>query len=169
MSIGDRIPHSLKPYLLDGLLSWCAANRLTPVLAVNPDPNRLVPEHAKEKEGGMAFNVSSKAVLEKNISTEGLTFVTYFKNKNDPERVFLPISCWKHIRIKETNQQFDLSFQESLEHQFLRWPNGISLSTPQDVAQFEKHDDQLASIISGNRKKGQLSLVWDRKKAEIQR
>ena len=159
MNIGDRLPHSLKPYLLDGFLGWCAANRLTPVLIVVPDENRVVPDHVKDSVGDLAFNVSSKAVVEKTITTEGIEFVTYFKNKSNPERVFLPISCWKGVRIKETMQQMDLSFPETLEHQFIRWPEGISLAPPQQTVPMAP---QPKDVSSSGRKASQLSLVWTR-------
>ena len=130
--------HSLKPFLLDAIMGWCAVNKLTPILVIRQMDECVLPVHLMDrkssKTGGfkdhLAFNVGQKAVLEKQITTHGISFTTFFKEHLHPERIVLPMECWVAVRVQETGHQFDLSFVELLQGQDKGmgvWPDGIGL------------------------------------------
>ena len=114
----------------------------------------------------LAFNVGDKAVVDKVITTNHITFTTYFKKTPQSSRIVLPIASWIVVRIKETGQQFDLSFPEQLSSQPLNnlaqniWPQGISLY---QVITKEREKIVHNSVSTDERKnvtKGGLTLVW---------
>lgn len=132
--VGNKEQYSLKPFLLDAILGWCQVNQLTPILVTMNHPGRVLPEHLKGCPDELSFNVSPKAVFDKVISTDGLVFSTYFRHCAMPQRISLPAASWRAVRVKETNQYFDLAFPEQFLQNFVHWPLGVHLSDPQMLA-----------------------------------
>lgn len=131
----SRSVYSLKPFLLDTLLEWCAANRLTPILLTASHPERRVPPRIAHIRGLLAFNMAPQSIADRDLTTEGVSFLTRFSGQAAPERVALPVACWMSLRVRETGHVFALNFAEQLtgsnvsatpEHM---WPDGVELLT----------------------------------------
>ena len=124
--------HSLKPFLLDALLSWSAANHTTPLLIVMRNPLHILPDGLPQ-EKKMLFNLSARSISGRMISTQGICFDTHLWDEpQKSQKVFLALEGWVGLKIKETGQIFSLSFTEILEKPFDVWPEGIVLSYPKD-------------------------------------
>ena len=123
--------HSIKPFLLDAILGWCGANKITPILVVRPHPDWMLPDHllVSAQKANLAFNIGPKAVMEKQITTQHISFTTFFRHLPQPEKIILPVGAWVAVRVQETTHHFDLSFPEHLSKTPQdMWPQGINLN-----------------------------------------
>ena len=148
---------SVKPFLLDGLITWCINSNLTPILTVAPHPNRVLPDHLGVDVGELSFNVGRKAVTERRITSDDISFITFFRNSPHPARLVLPQEAWIRLRVKETGQTFSLSFTEATE----RRDDGVGVVWPEGIA---LHNPAAFPIIERRRPRATLSLVWNRDK-----
>ena len=160
--IGTDI-HSIKPFLLDAIMGWCAVNKLTPILIAGYHIDRVVPDHLEHNEGNLAFNISQKAVIEKQITTQQITFTTYFTKHPHPAQIVLPTESWVAVRVKETGHHFDLSFAENTLAQDNTydhiWPLGILLHQQEHMGNIVV-DDMDVRLSKNTKKTGNLRLVW---------
>ena len=128
--------HSMKPFLLDALLSWAKACGYTPILVVTQHPDNTLPPNLQEYDQ-VAFNVGDKAVMHRKITTQGIGFSTFLLHNTHLNEVFLSLKGWKVLRIKETGEVFDLRFEEQISQQVnanngktTSFPSGIVLHKP---------------------------------------
>lgn len=171
MNIFNDDMHSIKPFLLDSILSWCGVHGYNAILVASAHPHRQLPHCLNDVSNNLlAFKVGDKSVHNRVITTEHITFKTYFQASISLEDVLLPVDCWVSVRIKEAPYVFDLSFTENLsapiEHRESIWPMGIPLlKNPLTATNgpYEKGLNTPSKIISAPtriRKKAVLSLVW---------
>lgn len=120
--------YSIKPFLLDSILTWANANRCTPIVTAKAHHlNKLPVELFDEKR--MSFNLSQKAVARKTISTDGVTFSAHLlHDPNHPQEVFLSTDSLETVRIKETGHILYLDFVENISQDNFLWPSGLLLS-----------------------------------------
>lgn len=171
MNIFNDDMHSIKPFLLDSILSWCGIHGYNPILVSSAHPHRQLPHCLIDVANNLlAFKVGDKSVHNRVITTEHVTFKTYFQGSVALEDVLLPVECWVSVRIKEAPYVFDLSFTENLsapiENRDSIWPMGIPLLKNPLIEANTSYDKGLnipSKIISAPtriRKKAVLSLVW---------
>lgn len=120
--------YSIKPFLLDSILTWANANRCTPIVTAKAHHlNKLPVELFDEKR--MSFNLSQRAVARKTISTDGVTFSAHLlHDPNHPQEVFLSTDSLETVRIKETGHILYLDFVENISQDNFLWPSGLLLS-----------------------------------------
>lgn len=161
--------YSIKPFLLDSVLAWCAAHSFTPILISTPHAGRTLPDYLHEQMGSLAFNVGARAITDKQITTQHMAFYTYFKDSPLPQYIVLPVESWASVRVKETGQTFDLSFVEHLDADTNMgegvWPAGIVLHRhPHPINSGvgeEKGYVRPVKIAGKKPERPSLSLVWN--------
>lgn len=155
---------SLKPFLLKGILDWCAGMKLTPILMVAPHPDRQLPARIAHFPDFLAFNMSPRSIGDLVITSNALQFVTRLAGSETIERVSLPIGCWHSVRVRETDHRFSLFFPETLltahpamigdttggpaassQEKIAWWPNGVDLmmnpANPETASQGSRTTD----------------------------
>ncbi len=152
---------SIKPYILNAILEWCEDNHLTPILVSVYHPMRKIPSCVPFKDE-LFFNVGSKAISNKIISTESFNFDAYIRSLSNMHEISLPLNSITQIKIKETEQVFNLDFKEECENGSIQWPQGIDLTKPYLAK--NKTLSQSKSQSNIVHKKPNLSLVWSQDK-----
>lgn len=157
---------SIKPHLLRAWLGWCAANRLTPQLAVQALPYVGLPAtvlaHSASRQPGqpLVFNLNSQSAVNLGFTAQAIFFTTLFPGQRAPSTVEIPCENWQSLRIPEIGQKVDLGFVEALSGtkrpDAFPWPHGTGgVILPQ------------AQTPNVNKPEGEIpkpSLVWSNNK-----
>lgn len=98
---------------------------LTAILVVRQHPKNDLPD-GMEQYPEFSFIMTEQAIDQRSISTDGIRFQTFLKHEPNKVDVFLPSGAWMYLKIKETSQRFDLSFEEDFHHPN-SFPEGIHL------------------------------------------
>lgn len=158
--------HSLKPFLLDAILTWSSMHGFTPILVTSAHKDRHLPECLHPMiNNPLAFKLSDKAISERSITTDCITFNTPFPQSQKWETVALPTECWISLRIVEVGHVFDFSFPEHILSQYNKdlgvWPLGVfgnkasfSINGP------EEKSATPSPILRDCKRRPALSLVW---------
>lgn len=122
--------HSLKPFLLDSILTWSSMHGFTPILVTSAHPERKLPLClAATSSNPMAFQLSDKAISDRAITTEHIMFKTPFPQSKNWETVVLPVDSWVSLKIAEVGHVFDFSFPEHILSSHNKgqgiWPMGL--------------------------------------------
>lgn len=160
--------YSIKPFFLDSILSWCVAQGKTPILIIKNLPKISIPKSLSHLEK-MAFNIGFKAITDKVITTDHLSFYAFFPQMNEPQYISLPIETWIGIRIKETNDFFNFDFHENLlqqkqTHQI--WPNGFDFNKSHEQSPYQNTtlNNSLIDSLPVSKTPSYLHLVCDNTK-----
>ena len=138
--------YSIKPFLLDSILTWANANRCTPILTAKAHTFNKIPDELSN-ETRLSFNLSQKLVARKVISTQGILFSAHMiHDAHHPQEVFLSVESFESVRIKETGHILYLDFVENIGHDHLLWPNGLLLSQG-DASEEELRDGRLGKTF----------------------
>lgn len=125
---------SIKPHLLRAWLGWCSANRLTPLLVVQPLPYVGLPATVlanatnRQPPQPLVFNLNSQSAVNLGFTAQAIFFTTLFPGQRSPSTVEIPCANWQSLRIPEIGQKVDLGFIERLpgskRPDAMPWPEG---------------------------------------------
>ena len=158
--------HSLKPFLLDSILTWSSMEGFTPVLVTSAHPERKLPACLLNMSSNpLAFKLSDKAIIERAITTDHIMFKTPFQQSQQWETVVLPVDSWVSLRITEIGHVFDFAFPEHISAVYNKehgiWPMGLfthkssfALNGP------EERTTTPAPSLRACKRRPVLSLVW---------
>lgn len=136
--------YSYKPFLLDSIISWCENNNLVPILITTATRDRLIPKHLyDQKDNNISFNLSNKAVFNKDTTDKGISFMAFFKNGSQIDKIFLPIESWVALKIKDTPHAFDFQFKENLNNINNIWPNQLDVYRYIEADNTDKSPEEL--------------------------
>lgn len=157
---------SVKPHLLRAWLGWCAANRLTPLLVVQPLPYVGLPATvlanaaSQQPAQALVFNLHHQSAANLGFTGKSIFFTTLFPGQRQPSTVEIPCQNWRGLRISELGQRLDLSFPEHLGGEkrpdSQAWPQGVG-----GIIQPRRPSTQSPDENGGEETHGvKPSLVW---------
>ena len=166
--------HSLKPFLLDAILTWSTMHGFTPILVTSSHKDRQLPPCLQPMANNpLAFKLSDKAISERCITTDCITFNTPFPQSTKWEAVSLPAECWMSLRIVEIGHIFDFAFPEHILAQHNKdhgvWPLGVfshkssfSVNGPEEKVSSSSLLGHHAEhpVLRECKRRPALSLVW---------
>src|SRR5438309_5650053 len=94
---------SAKPYLIRAICEWCAANGLTPYIAVKVNSQTRVP-HAFVKNGEIVLNISRGATRKLTIDNAWVQFTARFNGAS--QEVAVPVATIAGVFAKESGYGF---------------------------------------------------------------